>query len=141
NEETIPAKIDVEEDGTTIKVSRYMGDVTPPGLFDMLYKRDGKAVDLWAAMRWTAPSALLNDAGVTSVGGSRDDGTGIFGIHVLTPESARSTLYHFVAIRQNPLPFPEAEKEEIVRKLSELRRYAFVEQDEPMIRGQQAVID
>lgn len=141
NAQTVAAQIDVREQGESLTVSRYMPDVPPPGLFDMLFRRDGQAVDLWAAMRWTAPCSLLNDAGVKAVGEAREQGTGIFGVHLLTPQTERSTLYHFAAVRQNPLPFPEAEKEAIGRKLGELRRYAFAEQDEPMIRAQQRAID
>jgi len=141
NAQTVDAQIDLQEAGQSLTVSRYMPNVPPPGLFDMLFRRDGEPVDLWASMRWTAPCNLLNDAGVKAVGDAREQGTGIYGIHLLTPQTERSTLYHFVAIRQNPLPFPEAEKEAIGRKLGELRRYAFAEQDEPMIRGQQRAID
>ena len=141
NEQTVAAQIDVQEQGESLTVSRYMPDVPPPGLFDMLFRRDGRPVDLWAAMRWTAPCSLLNDAGVKAVGDAREQGTGIFGVHLLTPQTERSTLHHFAAVRQNPLPFPEAEKEAIGRKLTELRRYAFAEQDEPMIRAQQRAID
>lgn len=141
NAGTVAAQIDLQENGNSITVSRYMPNVTPPGLFDMLFRRDGESVDLWATMRWSSPCNLLNDAGVKPVGDTRESGTGIFGVHILTPQTERSTRYHFVAVRQNPIPFPEAEKEEIGRRLSELRRYAFSEQDEPMIRAQQHAID
>ncbi len=141
NEETIRADIQAEERDDTVTVSRYMPDVPPPELFDMLFRRDGRRVDLWASMRWNAPACLLNDAGVKAVGDERRNGTGIFGIHILTPQTERSTLYHFAAVRQNPIAFPPDEAQGIARRLTELRRYAFAEQDEPMIRAQQAVID
>lgn len=141
NEHTIDAEIQVKEAGDTVTVSRLMPNVPPPELFNMLFRRDGVNVDLWASMRWSAPACMLNDAGVTAVGDARQNGTGIFGIHILTPETERSTLYHFAAIRQHPIAFPPLEAESIGRRLTELRRYAFAEQDEPMIREQQAVID
>lgn len=141
NEETIDAEISVKEEGNGVTVSRFMPNVPPPGLFDMLFRRDGKKVDLWASMRWNAPACLLNDAGVTAAGDTRENGTGIFGVHILTPETERSTLYHFAAIRQRPIPFPPDEAQAIGKRLTELRRYAFSEQDEPMIREQQRILD
>jgi hypothetical protein len=84
---------------------------------------------------------MLNDAGVTDPGAPRAKGTGIFGTHFLTPETDRTTLYHFCAARQNPLPFPAERVEEIRQKLTELRRFAFEEQDAPMIRAQQQALE
>jgi len=138
NEDTIPAAIEVREDGDTLYVSRRSHDVRVPGLFDMLFRRDGGRVDLWTTMRWNAPGCMVNDAGVTSVGGRHEDGTGIFGAHFLTPSTPTRTYYHFAAARQNPLPGTDAP--EVVAELSRLRRMAFEEQDEPMIREQQEVV-
>jgi len=91
-------------------------------------------------MRWDAPSCMLNDAGARPVGGSKAEGTGIFGAHLLTPETETSTHYHFAAARQHPLPFPPEIADDIQRQLGELRRYAFQEQDEPMIHMQQQAL-
>jgi vanillate O-demethylase monooxygenase subunit len=141
NEQTAVAQIDVQEQGRGLTISRDMRNVPVPGLYDMLYRRDGGVVDHWTSMRWTAPSNLLNDSGVKEPGSPRAQGTGICGVHLLTPQTERSTMYHFAAVRQNPLPFPEAEAQDIVRRLAELRRFAFAEQDEPMIRAQQRILD
>ena len=103
----------------------------------MLYKRDGRSVDLWNDIRWDVPGCMMNNAGVTEPGGSRADGTGIYGTHFLTPETEQKTYYHFAAVRQNPLTVPAEIAEELREKLSELRRVAFAEQDAPMIEAQQ----
>ena len=141
NEDTIAADIKVQQQGARIVVSRAMSNVRAPGMFDLLYRRDGGQVDMWTDMRWDAPGCMLNDAGVTAPGASRSQGTGIFGTHFLTPETDRTTLYHFCAARQNPLPFPAEIADEIRQKLTDLRRLAFAEQDEPMIRAQQKALE
>jgi vanillate O-demethylase monooxygenase subunit len=141
NEDTIPAEMAVKQEGTSVTVCRATPNVRVPGMFDLLFKRDGGRVDMWADMRWDPPGCMLNDAGVTDPGASRAQGTGIFGTHFLTPETNRTTLYHFCAARQNPLPFPAERVEEIRRKLTELRRFAFEEQDAPMIRAQQQALE
>jgi len=141
NAETIPAAIKVEQSGNRITVRRFMPNVHAIGLFDLLYHRDGRPVDMWTDMRWDAPGCMLNDAGVTEPGGTRAQGTGIFGTHFLTPETDRTTIYHFCAARQNPLPVSPDVAADLRTKLTELRRIAFGEQDEPMIRAQQAAFD
>jgi phenylpropionate dioxygenase-like ring-hydroxylating dioxygenase large terminal subunit len=141
NADTIPADIKVEQNGTQVVVTRAMKNVRVPGMFDLLFRRDGGRVDMWTDMRWDAPGCMLNDAGVTTLGGPRSAGTGIFGTHFLTPETERTTLYHFCAARQNPLPFPAEVADDIRRQLTDLRRMAFEEQDEPMIRAQQQALE
>jgi vanillate O-demethylase monooxygenase subunit len=139
NEDTVPAEIKVEEKDDTLYVSRWMPGVRPPSLFDMMFRRDGKSVDLWTTMRWDAPGCMLNDAGVTASGTPRSEGTGIHGTHFLTPSTATSTYYHFAAARQNPLPGTDTP--EVLSELSRLRRIAFKEQDEPMICAQQQAVN
>lgn len=140
NEETVDAQIGMEQNGDTLAVTRFMPNVRVPGLFDLLFRRDGKPVDLWFKMRWDAPGCMLNDAGAMPVGGTKDQGTGIFGAHLLTPETETTTHYHFAAARQNPIPFPPDVADDVQRKLGELRRFAFEEQDEPMIHMQQRAL-
>lgn len=141
NDSTVAADISVTQEGDSVTVSRWMPNVKPPGLFDMLYHRDGSLVDHWSAITWMAPSCLLNNAGVTAQGAPQSEGTGIFGLHLLTPVNERKTVYHFAAVRQNPLPFPDDVHAKIMEDLKVLRRKAFVTEDEPMIEAQQRVID
>ena len=43
---------------------------------------------------------MLLDAGTTDPGMSRDEGSGYYGIHLLTPETATTTHYHFSSVRR-----------------------------------------
>jgi vanillate O-demethylase monooxygenase subunit len=61
----------------------------------------------------------------------------LFGVHLLTPETATTTHYHFCAVRQNAVQRDVAADEHIRTQLSELRHRAFEEQDRAMIEAQQ----
>lgn len=141
NAQTASAEVVVEERGDTVFVRRENLNVAPPGLFDMLFRRDGAPVDLWNEIRCDAPGNFLNDVTVREAGSPRETGTGIYGTHLLTPETRTTTYYHFAAARQNPLPLPPDQQDEIHRKLGEMRRYAFEQQDEPMMLAQQQEIE
>src|SRR5205085_4756867 len=71
NSDTVSAEIQVLQDGDKVTASRWMPGVKAPGLFDMLFRRDGGIVDHWAAITWLAPSCLVNNSGVTAPGAPR----------------------------------------------------------------------
>lgn len=139
NQPMIAAPTEVRQSGRTLNVIRTARNVPPPGMFDMLFRQDGAPVDCWTDFRWDPPSCLLLDVGVTRPGRPKEEGTGYFGTHILTPETERTTHYHFAATRWNIRA--GSETEEMRQKISDLRRFAFEEQDEPMIRAQQRIID
>lgn len=127
----------VKEDGEHIVCNRWMPRVTPPAIFDMLYRRDGQPVDMWTNMRWIPPSCFLLDSGVQQAGAAhRDDHGWYYGVHILTPESAQTTHYHFAAA----MPAGTRLSPEDDKKFRALRRYAFEVQDKPIIEAQQAAI-
>lgn len=137
NEDTVAAKIEIEERDRTLWVSRIMPNVRVPGLFDLMFKRDGGRVDHWAIMRWNTPGCLLNNSGVTDIDAPREAGSGIYGTHFLTPETETTTLYHFCAVRQNPRTWGPEIDAEIRTQMSDLRRHAFEDQDRLIIEAQQ----
>ncbi|NDZ17006.1 Rieske (2Fe-2S) protein [Variovorax sp. WS11] len=133
--ETIKADVTVEQEGTTVRVHRPKFNVRPTGLLDRIYRKDGERVDVWSTQKWTPPCYLLNDSGAYPPGGSREDGAGVLGAHLLTPETENTTLYHFAAARQGVLLDVEEDQQEFKDWLSAARRHAFEEQDEPMVRA------
>ena len=137
SEETIKAEIRIEQNGTTLFLPRSVPNAPVPGFFDLMFKRDGGRVDLWADMRWDPPGCFKNDTGVTAPGASRSQGTGIYGMHFLTPVTATTTMYLFAAVRQNPVSWGEPLDTEIQRQVADLRRFAFEQQDQVIIRAQQ----
>lgn len=131
---------EVEASGvTTLYVTRTSHDVAPPHLFDLMYRHDGAPVDMWAEMRWNAPGYLRNHAGITQPGAPREDGMTVIGSHLLTPIDERRMAYHIAAVQLGAVA-PVAD-DEIAETLSRLRRFAFEEQDRPMVEAQQRAYD
>jgi vanillate O-demethylase monooxygenase subunit len=60
---------------------------------------------------------------------------------MLTPETDSTTHYFFTAVRFNVQTADEALNREIQDKISTTRRFAFEEQDAPVIEAQQVMID
>jgi len=79
--------------------------------------------------------------GICTPGAVRESGTGYHAIHMLTPETDSTTHYFFTAVRFNVQTSDEALNREIQDKISTTRRFAFEEQDAPVIEAQQAMID
>lgn len=82
----------------------------------------------------------LRNAWYCDPGQPREAGTGHHGIHMLTSEEHGSTHYFFTAARWNvktDAATDEAERERIAK----MRRFAFQEQDAPVIEQQQRVLD
>jgi vanillate O-demethylase monooxygenase subunit len=140
NEQTIKADLTIEQSGRTVSVGRSIPNVPAPGLYDLIYKRDGRNVDLWMDMRWDPPACLANYTGVTEPSAPRDQGTGFWGMHFLTPQTEKSTYYLFAAVRFNPISWGQPLDAEIQSQVSHLRRVAFEDQDQAIIKAQQDII-
>ena len=88
-----------------------------------------------------APSTLRLFTGICKLGSPPETGTGYNAIHMLTPENERSTLYHFTAVRFGVVTTDEKLNRDLQKKIAEMRRFAFAEQDAPVIEAQQRVIE
>jgi phenylpropionate dioxygenase-like ring-hydroxylating dioxygenase large terminal subunit len=141
NQDTVDSEITVEQDGDAVVVGRRSSNSAIPGLFAIQLPSEMPRVDKWNTIRWTAPGCMLLKSGVCQPGTDPQGGTGYYGIHFLTPETARTTRYHFTAVRWNVLTKDEALNQQIREKISVMRRFAFEKQDAPVIEAQQASID
>jgi vanillate O-demethylase monooxygenase subunit len=139
NEAQTKGAIEVTQDGDTVRVSRYNRNVPIVSVYDVQFRADGKPVDFWDAMRWDAPGNFLLDTGVTAPGEPKERGTGIFAVHLLTPETATSTNYLFSAVRQG-MENGQAPTPELAARIGEFRRHIFHTQDKMMIEAQQQVL-
>jgi len=79
--------------------------------------------------------------GICHPGAEWESGTGYHAIHMLTPETDRTTHYFFTAVRFNVKTADDALNRQIQDRISTTRRFAFEEQDAPVIEAQQAIID
>lgn len=137
NDETVHAKITVEQDGDVVAVSRGINDITTPGLLATLATWDSPRGDQIQTIRWFAPSTLSLKTGSKPVGRPESEGTGFWAIHLLTPETETTTHYFYTAARWNPLTTDPAKNAEIRAHIYKMRTFAFAEQDAPVIEAQQ----
>jgi phenylpropionate dioxygenase-like ring-hydroxylating dioxygenase large terminal subunit len=131
----------VEPSGAeTHYVTRTVRNVRPPMLFDLMYRNDNEPVDVWAEMRWNAPGCLRNHSGATQPGAPREEGMTVIGSHLLTPINEHQMRYHIAAVQLGGTPAGETPAD-VADQLSRLRRFAFEEQDRPMVEAQQLAYD
>ena len=141
NSETIEAEITVDLDGNDVVVGRLASNATAPGLFAILMPSKPDRIDKFTRMRWMAPSNLRLVTGICMPGAVPESGTGYHAIHMLTPETDKTTHYFFTAVRFNVLTSDDQLNAQIQDKISTTRRFAFEEQDAPVIEAQQEIID
>ncbi len=128
------AAIEVEQSGNTVRCKRFSPGIALAKIHELTFRGTAKTVDSSTDIRWDPPGCLLLKTAVNVPG--TDQGTGMNMLHFLTPENERSTHYFFGFARK-----PATGDEDIKRQIAELRRYAFTEQDQPMIEAQQRIMD
>jgi phenylpropionate dioxygenase-like ring-hydroxylating dioxygenase large terminal subunit len=141
NADTVESEITVEQDGDDVVVGRHATNSTPPGMFAPFWPNHPPRVDKFTKMRWMAPSTLRLFTGICKIGAVPESGTGYNAIHMLTPQSERSTLYHFTAVRFGVMTTDEKVNRDLQERIAKMRRFAFAEQDAPMIEAQQRMIE
>lgn len=141
NADTVESEITVEQDGDDVVVGRHATNSTPPGMFAQFWPGHPPRVDKFTRMRWMAPSTLRLFTGICEMGARPDSGTGYHAIHMLTPESDRSTHYFFTAVRWGVKTTDDKLNTDLQKKVAEMRRFAFEEQDAPVIEAQQKIIE
>jgi vanillate O-demethylase monooxygenase subunit len=130
-----------QREGDDVIVGRHASGVTAPGLFAIFMPSGPERVDKFTSMRWMPPSNLRLVTGICPPGAVPESGTGYHAIHMLTPETDRTTHYFFTAVRFNVLTPDDAVNAQIQEKIATTRRFAFEEQDAPVIEAQQLIID
>ena len=141
NADTVESDISVDLDGNDVIVGRHAHNAKPPGMNALMWPSVPERVDKFTSIRWMAPSTLRLVTGICLPGAKPETGTGYHAIHLLTPESDRSTHYFFTAVRFNVMTADDTLNAEIQDKIGKMRRFAFEEQDAPVIEAQQEIID
>ncbi len=140
NTDTIRANIKLEETDSYVYVHRDKFNVRPAALLDRLYKGDGQPADIWSTVRWSAPANILNSNGCYPPGGDRNAGSGILGVHFLTPETETTSLYHFCFVLRGRTEGRNINLFELREWISDARRHAFQFEDAVIIERQQQIM-
>jgi vanillate O-demethylase monooxygenase subunit len=141
NADTVESDIAVEQEGNDVTVSRYARNAEPPGMNKLMWPDVPSKVDKYTRIRWMAPSTLRLVSGVCLPGAAPESGSGYHAIHLLTPETDRTTHYFFTAVRFGVFSKGDELNKQIQEKVATTRRFAFEEQDAPVIEAQQRLID
>lgn len=141
NADTVVADINVAQQGDVVSVSRPSKNADTPGILKMMSPPGFERGDQWSTISWYAPSYLILEFGVSKPGEPKEKGTGYFALHLLTPETERTTHYHYSAARWNVLTEGDEKNAQIRDKIYEMRTFAFAEQDVPVIEAQQRLMD
>jgi phenylpropionate dioxygenase-like ring-hydroxylating dioxygenase large terminal subunit len=139
--DTVTAEINVSQEGDTVAVSRPSKNADTPGILKMMSPSGFEKGDQWSTISWYPPSYLILEFGVSKPGEPKERGTGYFAIHLLTPETERTTHYHYTAARWNVLTEGADKNAQIRDKIYEMRTFAFADQDVPVIEAQQRRMD
>jgi vanillate O-demethylase monooxygenase subunit len=141
NADTVESDITVDLDGDDVIVGRHARDAEPPGMNKLMWPQAPTRCDKYTSIRWMAPSTLRLVTGICAPGTKPETGTGYNAVHLLTPETDRTTHYFFTAVRYNVQTTDEQLNRDIQDKIAKMRRFAFEEQDAPVIEAQQVAID
>jgi vanillate O-demethylase monooxygenase subunit len=122
------SRSELKVEGTTVWSYLWNDNEPVTPLFQLVWDGKGEQCDMRAHMRWSAPSSLLLDVGVTNVGAPPEAGPALPSAHLLTPESETSTHYFWMVGRNRRMHDADLGKTIHVG----LER-AFTTEDEPMI--------
>ncbi|PAJ85339.1 hypothetical protein CJO66_12290 [Burkholderia ubonensis] len=139
--DTVEAEISVTQQGDVVSVSRPSKNADTPGILKMMSPPGFEKGDQCSTISWYAPSNLILEFGVSKPGQPKEKGTGYYAIHLLTPETERTTHYHYTAARWNVLTEGDEKNAQIREKIFEMRTFAFADQDVPVIEAQQQLMD
>jgi len=143
NADTAEADPDVVQEGDVITVSRNSLDSETPGILKMMAVDDEELRergDQWQAISWYPASNLWLEFGASRVGEPKETGTGYLALHFLTPETEKTTHYHYQAARWGVRTDDET-NQELRDLIYKMRTFAFADQDVPVIEAQQVSMD
>ncbi len=128
------AETTCREDGDTVFVSWEAADCEPPPAFRPQLP-DGARAHIIIAVEWQAPAVMVLTVNVREAGAPMREEDTSFTLHLMTPESARSTHYFFCNTRPD-----RQDDAEFTAFLRGTLTQAFAEEDKPMLEAQQRAL-
>ncbi|WP_161564028.1 aromatic ring-hydroxylating dioxygenase subunit alpha [Cupriavidus lacunae] len=124
------AKVAVEQNGNDVTNRLSIPNSSVPPALRSRVPAEIDVVDYWLDSTWRVPSVVTNDVGITLPGRPREEGQRSFGVHIVTPETERSSHYLFAHSRNYAVGDPLIDE-----KIREWQRVGFSEQDKPIIEA------
>jgi len=135
-EETIaayPVKVSVD-DGRVVSARRDMPNIAPPPMFAMLNQSSAR-IDRWQTAIWIAPSLNITDGGVRPARDESGETSSARVLHLLTPESDRSTHYFWAFCRNF-----RQQDDKLTEAITQAHRRTF-DEDKHMLELQQLSLE
>jgi phenylpropionate dioxygenase-like ring-hydroxylating dioxygenase large terminal subunit len=85
-------KQEVRQDGDVVYSTTWAPNEPPNPFFHMLSGK-GDPVDQWVDFKWEAPATVRLNAGATPTDRPRSEGVEVVAMHLMTPETAKTTHY------------------------------------------------
>ncbi|WP_343616424.1 aromatic ring-hydroxylating dioxygenase subunit alpha [Novosphingobium sp.] len=126
------AKVEQREDGI-IAIHWDSYDDIPPPLVRGKLPPGVERADSWTHVEWSAPGIMKLINGVVPAGNPREGSGTSTNVHIMTPETARTTHYFFASTRDYAV-----DDAQLNAAIGEIRNRIFSTEDEPMIAAQQA---
>ena len=142
NADTANADIGVDQKGDVVAVSRFSKNAETPGILKMMSSgrlrvRRSVEDDFLEILL----SNMILEFGASKPGEPKEKGTGYFAIHLLTPETERSTHYHYTAARCNVLTDDEQNTKIRLKRSTRCGPSPLPNMDVPVIEAQQICMD
>ena len=88
------SKYKAVREGNRVRSNWFSANAPNPQVMEFgPFPTHGGPIDQWLEMRWDAPGAMYLEVAVTRTGEPREAGLTMPGTHIVTPETANSTLY------------------------------------------------
>ena len=123
---------EVRQEGKIVFSNRLVRDEILPPALEALFETGGNPVDRWLDVRWHAPGNMHLTVGVTPAGSAPRIGKETPGVHLMTPETESTTHYFWANSRDF-----RRDDVELHEALGQGLRFAFEQQDKPMIEAVQ----
>jgi phenylpropionate dioxygenase-like ring-hydroxylating dioxygenase large terminal subunit len=127
------AKATLTQDEVSIKIAWLANNHVAPPAFAEHFPNPTAPADVWTNVTWYAPGVMVLEAGAAPCDRPRSEGVNSFSLHVMTPETDRTTHYLFANTRTFKLDDADFN--------AGLRNFLFgifSGDDKPMIEAQQS---
>jgi phenylpropionate dioxygenase-like ring-hydroxylating dioxygenase large terminal subunit len=119
----------------SLRVTWIANDEPPLPIMRMNFPEPDVRIDMWTEVQWWPSGVMTLITGGTPTGQPRSAGMDAQAVHIMTPATQSSTHYFY----SNTRSFA-TDNVAVTEAIAKALRYAFEQQDKPMIEGQQARI-
>jgi phenylpropionate dioxygenase-like ring-hydroxylating dioxygenase large terminal subunit len=119
----------------SLRVTWIANDEPPLPIMRMNFPEPDVRIDMWTEVQWWPSGVMTLITGGTPTGQPRSAGMDVQAVHIMTPATQSSTHYFY----SNTRSFA-TDNVAVTQGIAKALRFAFEQQDKPMIEGQQARI-